>query len=407
VAAMGARERKIIGLRWQQSCFWLRLMRLATSTMLVLVGCGAPLPPTPAAAGEGLDLNDVSFLSPLTNGRALMSLVVEPLLTRAQFDAIPNLVEGIDGGALWSEMQIVSVRVDPCFPSAAPPAPVSCVPQIRLVAQPVLQGGADAGFRTTTRDATLHLFYSLSPTEFAQVHAEVWALKRLAGDATMLKPLDVHPVLARDGLQSPYGEALKAMVSRNCHQRTLSRVAFMSVNPEGFAWTFGAFNVENGQLVDDTIPRLRSLKRQGVREEGGAVFRAGVLLPDVPGDDLPVLLSESEVRLTDDDTLRAALTSALQLEHPDRSSPKTHDCASCHVASRSRRNAERRRNIDTTSFADAFASTRFDLRRVDGAADDPHAMRAFGYFGFLSALSQRTINESAKVAESLSKMPQK
>jgi hypothetical protein len=273
------------------------------------------------------------------------------------------------------------------------------------VAQPVYLGGADAGFRTTTRDATLHLFYTLTQVQFSRVQDEVWALKRMAGDATSGKPLDIHPVLARDGLQSSYARALKDLVGAHCSQSTLTRVAFMSVNPEGFAWTFGAFNVEGGRLIDDTIPRLRSLKRQGVREEGGSVFRAGVLLPDVPGDDLPVLLSESEVRLTDDETLRSALSSALRLEHPDRSNPKTHDCASCHVASRSRRNAERRRNVDTSAFADAFGSSRYDLRRVDGAADDPHAMRAFGYFGFLSALSQRTINESARVAEALSTRP--
>ena len=99
----------------------------------------------------------------------------------------------------------------------------------------------------------------------------------------------------------------------------------------------------------------------------------------------------------------AALTSALQIEHPARSSPKTIDCGSCHVASRARTNAERVRNIVTTSWADAFNDARFDLRRVDGAKEDPRALRAFGYFGKLSAFSQRTINESAAVALQLSK----
>jgi hypothetical protein len=79
------------------------------------------------------------------------------------------------------------------------------------------------------------------------------------------------------------------------------------------------------------------------------------------------------------------------------------DCASCHVASRARTNAEQRRAVDTSAWAEAFrANPRFDLRRVDGAGNDPRALRAFGYFGRLSALSQRTINESAEVAEALS-----
>ena len=80
------------------------------------------------------------------------------------------------------------------------------------------------------------------------------------------------------------------------------------------------------------------------------------------------------------------------------------DCGSCHVASRALRNAREQRNIDTTGHADAYVGNpRFDLRRLDGAGDDPRAMRAFGYFGDQSALSQRTINESAEVAEALSK----
>ena len=155
----------------------------------------------------------------------------------------------------------------------------------------------------------------------------------------------------------------------------------------------------------DAIPRI-ARDVQGFREFGNEAFRSGEILPQVQEDDLSTLLVETDLRTTDEGTLARALESALTIEHPHRSSPKTVDCVSCHVASRSRRNAESRRQVDTSGWSSRYAApARFDMRRVDGAGDDPRALRAFGYFGRLSALSLRTINESAEVAVALSHAP--
>ncbi len=171
------------------------------------------------------------------------------------------------------------------------------------------------------------------------------------------------------------------------------------------AWRFGALDVENGALVADPIPRLSNqVLEQGVQEFGNTDFRSGQLQPEAVGDNFPVLLSESELRLTDQRTFDRAVTAALRIEHPARSNPKTMDCGSCHTASRSLRNATRERPVDLSAHEDRFVTNpRFDLRRVDGAGDDPRAMRAFGYFGSKSALRQRTINVAAEVAETLSR----
>jgi hypothetical protein len=276
------------------------------------------------------------------------------------------------------------------------------VKQLRLVAQPLHAGGEDAGFQLVTEDATVHLFYGLSDADFDEVHRGLWRLKALAGAQTGGRPLGVHPVLAREGLEGAYGSALRGLVLRHCGALKLTRVAFMSVATQGSLWRFGAFDVENGALVAAQIPRIGT-SAQGFQEFGTPEFRSGQLLPTVSGDELDVLLSESQLRLTDERTLERGLTSALRIEHPARSSPKTIDCASCHVASRARHNAELQRQVDTSAWPDAFsASPRFDLRRLDDAKDDPHVLRAFGYFGRSSALSQRTINESAAIAEALS-----
>jgi hypothetical protein len=374
-------------------------------TLCLAASCGGVSPGLDAGAGAGdggLDLNDVSFLLPLPprGFDSQLPALRDGLLPHALYAQLPLLVEGADPAALEESLRVVSVRVDPCFPGATAG---TCLKQVRLVAQPVHAGGEDAGFVTTTDDATVHLFYSLDDAAFTQVRAQLGTLKGLAGGATDHVPLGVHPVMQREGLDGPYARAVKALVAAHCTSATLTRVAFMQVAAFGSLWRFGAFNVDGGALVADVVPRLGTHTTQGVQDFGTPAFRSTQLLPTVSGDDLDVLLSESQLRLTDERTLTRGLTSALQIEHPQRSSPRTIDCASCHVASRARTNAERRRMVDTSSWADAFtASARFDLRRTDGAGDDPRALRSFGYFGPVSALSQRTINESAAVAAALS-----
>ncbi|MDX2012249.1 MAG: hypothetical protein SFW67_18785 [Myxococcaceae bacterium] len=373
--------------------------------MVVLVGCGAApvIGPGRVVETERLDLNDVSFLLPLPAPHRLDSLLglaaggdLGPLLPRPLYERLPRLVEGQDAGALFDELRVVSVRVDPCFPGSAPPSPPSCVKQVRLVAQPVI---VDQGV-VTTRDATVHLFYSLESARFDGVLRGLFELDELAGTLTN-GPLDVHPVLRRQGLDGLYGAKLRTLVLEACGSATLSRVAVMSVDAQGAAWQFTAFDVREGGLVDDLIPRLPMLKVQAFQEFGNESFRNGALVPAAPSDALDLLLSEREMRLLDRRSLDKALTSALRIEHPERSSPKTVDCASCHVASRARRNAEAFHRVDTTGHVDRFEADGFDLSRVDEAKDDPRALRAFGYFGRASAFSQRTINESAQVAMAL------
>ena len=369
------------------------------------LACGAPpvIITEPPESKPKLTLNDVSFLMPLPvagKEAALLSMSDEGMkglvLPRRLYDGLPLLVEKQTGDGLFRELRVISARVDPCFPGSAPPAAPSCVKQVRLVAQPVfVKDGV-----LTTRDATLHLLYSLDDATFSGVVQHLFALDASAGALTD-GALDVHPVMRRQGLDGPYHGRVKAMLLEACGVATLSRVAFMSVDEQGRQWRFGAFNVVGGALVDDLIPRMPTLKVQAFQEFGTESFRNGSLIPAAPNDELDTLLSESSMRLLDPRTLNKALTSALRIEHPERSSPKTIDCASCHVASRARRNAETFHRVDSSGHADFFTAPGFDLSRIDAVKDDPKALRAFGYVGRDSAFSQRTINESAAVAKAL------
>lgn len=391
-------------------------MRCVLAGLLtVLVGCGGQVPerdggvdggPDPVQTDGGFDLNDVSWLLPLPHASqrdALLSFEAVgargTLFPKALYDGLPLLVPDQLNGTIHDEFRIIGVRVDPCFPKDALNS--GCIKQVRLVAQPVTFTPL-----TSTRDAPIHLFYDLSDDDWAQLISRVTELKAMARGATAGLPLDVHPVIKREGVNGAYAVKLREMISQLCGAQNLSRVAFMRLLQEDVAWRFGAFDVKNGGLVADPIPRLNALTEQGVQELGTPAFRAGDLQPAAPGDDLLVLLSEQEMRLTDDRTLQKAITSALRLEHPQRLSPRTADCASCHVASRALTNAKNQRQLDLSNHADAFVfDTRFDLRRIDRVGNDPRALRAFGYFQDQSAFSQRVINESAEVAAALSRSP--
>ncbi len=380
---------------------------------LWLVACGAPVLPDADGGVDagtsftdgGLDLNDVSWLVPLPAAGQVNTMLGfdargsrGPLLPRTLYDALPGMVSGLDPDMLFGTFRVVSIRVDPCFPASAMGG---CLKQLRLVAQPVV---VDSMLQSSTEDGAIHLFYELNGADFADVRATLAELKALAGSETDGKPLDVHPVMKRQGLGGAYATKLFALVLRLCGQQNLKRVAFMRLVQHDVAWRFGALNVENGQLVADPIPRLNSSLEQGVQEFGNDDFRSGELQPEAIGDPFPVLLSESEFRLTDQRTFDRAVTAALRIEHPARSNPKTMDCGSCHTASRSLRNANKERPFDVSAHEDRFvANPRFNLTRVDAVGDDPRALRAFGYFEDKSAFSQRTINESAEVAEALSK----
>lgn len=388
--------------------------RLLPFSLLVLaMACGAPPLPGgdagfdagPTASDGGFDLNDVSWLMPLpptVDAPGLLHLDSEgrggALLPRALYDALPSLVSGLSNEQLWPTFRVVGARFDPCFPASASGG---CIAQLRLVAQPLV---ASTPGSTSTEDGTLHLFYALSDADLGLARTRLAALRQLAAGATDHQPLDVHPVMKREGLQGAYATALDALLLELCGRQNLSRVAFMKLVQADVAWRFGAFDVTDGALVEDLIPRLDAQLEQGVQEFGTDDFRSGQLQPEAVGDPFPTLLAESELRLTDQRTFDRAVNAGLLIEHPGKSSPKTIDCGSCHTVSRALRNAKKERPFDATQFDNHFeGNPRFDLRRVDQAGDDPRALRAFGYFGDRSALSQRTINESAVVAEQLSR----
>ena len=364
-------------------------------------GLGTPGTDAGAAAGGLLDLADVSMLFPLRTPAALWSLdsVVDGhrLLEAAWAEeALPAFEAGSGRtpprSALAAEYRVVGVRFDPCFPGEGG----ACRRQIRLVAQPVEQGLE--GVQVV--DAAAHLLYDLDEAAWADVVTGLHRLHTLAGDRTRGQPLSVHPVLDAEGADGPYGQALAALVRRHARSERLVQIAGMSTN--GAVWIFRATDVVRGALVPHAIPRLPGAPghivspRRHTPTLGGYHFD-----PELPaGDPLGPMAAGTDFLTTPADTLRAELEEIGRLLHPTATSPATHDCGSCHAADFMVREVLAAR--PEVAVTPAFAAPRFDLRRLDGNVHDVQSLRAFGWFGREPAIAQRTIHESAAVAEALS-----
>jgi hypothetical protein len=387
-------------------------MRKLFLALLVCFSCGTG--PTPPAKTQ-LDLNDVSFLYPLPSVLAdkdkLLKVDSEgaqgQLLPRAYFDQMKNIDEELSADDIYAGMRIISARVDPAFPLNAKDKPADTRKQIRLVAQIVEAQDGGVG----TRDGTIHLFYNMTDAQFASITDGVSALKDIAKDDTKGLPLDVHPTMKAQGLGGSYAQALNKLITDHCGDQNLFRVAFMISANVGNKWTFGAFLNKSGTLDEDVIPRTDMQKEQTQTENGNETRRNTELDPAPQNDDLVnTLLSATDVELADPMSLDRAVEEALHIENPVNAditkmeTPQSVDCASCHLASRALTSARKSQNLDMTKYsADTYAApSRFDMRRVDQVGENPFAQRAFGYFGSQTAFSQRTINESAVIADTLS-----
>jgi hypothetical protein len=390
-------------------------MRTLFCAAVALSACGGNGPTAPASTA--LDIDDVSFLYPLPAQLSDKDKLLKfdgsgaqgQLLPRAYFDQVNGNSDAVDqtlsADAIYSGMRIISARVDPAFPLNKAGEPPDTRKQIRLVAQIVdeMDGGV-----VGTHDGTLHLFYNLTDAQFADITDGLSKLKAIAKSDTDGQPLDVHPTLKAQGLDGTYATALNKLITDHCGEQNLFRVAFMVSDMAGNKWKFGAYLNMSGTMQEDVIPRTDMQKEQTQTENGREDDRNTDLNPapliNGQPDDFQTLLVNTDVQLADDMTIARAVTEALHIENPDKETPQTIDCASCHAVSRALTTAKTELSLDMSPYAaDTYAApARFNTKRVDQVGQNPFAQRAFGYFGNQTAFSQRTINESAAIADKLS-----
>ncbi len=314
-----------------------------------------------------------------------------PLLPEAEFlRNRRSLSKDVDDTLEYQSIRVVAVRFDPCFRQVLGGP---CEPQIRLVFQPRDPAG---GFF----DGAVHALYALSESSWQEVHRGLLRLASLAPENATDAPLGVSPVLASRGLQSEYAGELKALVLRFAGPETLVRVTFMTrTDAASGQWEFSGFHSgkarEDGKLDRLEIPGLSGLTMQNITRERDPHAFDYVVHPKFIDEAGRKGVSQSALTGLDPASRAEVHAWALRQEDPAIHLPDTTDCASCHVANHIGRHLE---GLDPT-----LVPVGRPLRALSLAETDIDNLRAFGYFGSLPQVSQRTANETAAVLVTLSR----
>ena len=366
--------------------------------------------------GRPWGLNDVSILYPLPQTSATPGNLIAPQehglggawLPYDMYQRLPAIDHGEPADQTYQALRVVSVRLDPCFKSNG-----DCLPQVRLVWQPIAPAnyGSTAQFGILeAKDAAIHTLYTLTPTMFDKLLADYAALVKATGSDLRNEPLQIHPVLLRQGLDGHFATRLRTLLSKYVGPATLWRATAMQGLPGDDEWSFTGFNVRDGVAHDLAIPRIgtRSQRIQ-VAQLDHSSFANGLVhpLPDVAEDNyLPDVLRERSMNRIPQSATELAIAIA-DIENPTRNNPETVDCVSCHVAqpagSLLSRTLSGLRNQPEVK-AHVFQST-LPLHNSGLHLADTHVLRAFGYIDRDPAISRRVINESANVASQLNGDP--
>ena len=358
------------------------------------------------SAAETWNVNDVSFLLPLpANVKTDPILVPETqgdagsLLPQRFLDLLPPLAHSPDAPQFISELAVVGIRIDPCFPGIDPSGE-PCRSLIRMVWQPLVQ---DSG-TISTADTAIHSFYELSASEFDELTRKLSLLNSSSGVSTRGLPLQIHPALAGQGLPGTYWQQLRAILLSYTGDKRLTRFTFMTLEAPKTMWDFGGFDVDHGKITRMVIPRVQTRLQSLINASPAPDAFSGGEKPEAPGDTDTfnrILERSSDLTSGDASLLRANADSIFRIENPKINSPATIDCASCHAAQAARIWAETKfpdLHLGESQFK--FQSS-LNLQNVTTSLRSTHSMRAFGYEGRNPAISQRTVNESAAIAETL------
>ncbi|MEO6950461.1 MAG: hypothetical protein ABI321_01505 [Polyangia bacterium] len=372
-----------------------------------LAGC------TSASNKSIVGLDDVSFLFPLSAdpGRLLApkdGTAYGPLLSSADLSMVPQLVQGEDARSnddVLGEARVVAARLDICSTDAA-----GCEPEVRLVFQPVLTIGGT----TSTRDAAIHAIYRLGRADLLSLSARVLAL-RDHHDAT--EGLSVHPTMLAEGVDGPYATALKALLLEYVGTTNLSRMAFFEqlgdstggVTPDGppavggeaQQWRMEALDVHAGQYTPEAIGSTTTeFFTRTLSSSADEDTRTGELIPEPVAMVSVSSLYDAQAASADGARLDDGAAKVLRLENPRLEKVDDNSCVSCHSAFAM--GAWSRSHAAMPETGDAFTS-RYSLVLPSDDTVTTHSLRAFGYFGGKPAISQRAVNHTALVAETLDK----
>jgi hypothetical protein len=322
-----------------------------------------------------------------------------PLISAAFFDSeLKSQFEAL-GAGVWKSSRIVAFRLDPCAGQTVVTDPSSCRSEIRLTAQYLDpgSGGVDAG---------LHLIYGVTRAELDATLAELLALKGPSDPAIASLPLGPHPIMVQQGLSGAFAKGANATLLRHVGLEKLVKITLISLLRSGNDWQPTQYEKKNGAFVRTHIPSLPAM----TPDAEGAQFVEEVA-PDPktarkthindevdPNLGYPTALLDSDVaKALPAADLQKGLDRLAAIEDPAKMTSATVDCASCHLAINARVFYENFTGVKAVvSFVAPVGqnTTRRDETGLTGLN-----IRMLGYRSTQLAVSQRVVNESARVAE--------
>lgn len=346
-------------------------------------------------------LNDVSVLFPTrpTDVPHLVGPVGSVdgnkvlLLDPALFDRLgkdaPFLTETPNRDKHYDKLKVTSFRLDPCVDGFDPHAP-DCARAIRLVMQPIWPIG-DA---FDTLDASIHLFYELEEADWTSLISQVAALRtRDLSEA----PLQVHPILVEQGVDSDFGRGLTGLIRRFATADRVTRMTFMATGRSGNNWFWGGFDrTESGDFERLEIPIIE-------RDEDSFTQHGRDLVepPVPPLEGFPTaLLRNHTLDAMADDEVTDAIATLQEYENPTLTNATNLQCSFCHLAHEARFHALSRRGVMEPLGAPRYEPAAFfdEELVVEPPLDNRGKnMHGFSYFGDIPTISARVVHESAEV----------
>ncbi|RZA25235.1 MAG: hypothetical protein EOP10_07485 [Proteobacteria bacterium] len=294
-------------------------------------------------------------------------------------------------------LHLSAIRFQPCANLVeVKPSIESCIPEMRIVWQSI-ERDEPSSKEIVGLDRNIHTSYKLSSEEFRKILSELRALKAASNFDDTNLPLYAHPILIKEGLESPYLAGLLKIVNRYGNAAHLSSVAAQVNASISGRWPMTVVGVRDGQVLNGPLPIfgdqnvfVQELSSFDVTEIDAPDFIAPIK------DDIFIFPRDIADLTPDNQTIvRENIVNAThRFENPLLENPNTVDCASCHMA-----RIVRERFIDRfpeleAGAKDIYQNPKWNLIRKDELSTTHASLQLFSFMGEYF-VSQRVINESA------------
>jgi hypothetical protein len=257
-------------------------------------------------------------------------------------------------------------------------------------------------------DFGMHLIYNISQDQVSELIKILGGLKTKYNASSKKQPLGIHPAFLSDK-KLEFAEQVKAMIKEYSKSEKLELVAFLgsAVAVTGdlpFRWLFSAYAIKENQVIPFKIPNTEETVMRFFLAEGDG--ENGILPPPSPQSDSlePAL---DNVRVFEDKAFATdAINKAIRIENPDLHSVETVDCVSCHIATTVRVPLEAQLfGENGIESKDRYQNDKQNLTRDPLFRTGALFVHNFGFINNEPIVSQRTINEAAKVVEYINSLP--